>query len=544
MTGADGKSWSVPYIVMEYVEGHTVRDLLGNGSALPIDEAIEITNGVLDALEYSHHSGIVHRDIKPANVMITPTGAVKVMDFGIARALSDTSTTMTQTHAVVGTAQYLSPEQARGEAVDARSDLYSTGCLLYELLTGRPPFTGDSAVAVAYQHVGEQAPLPSSIAPDVPEVLDRITMKALTKERERRYSSAAVFRSDLNAAATSGIVSAPAVAAAPTKVLSNQFPPVNATPNGYSTGGFPATGSQLNAAEQTHLLDSYEEEPEPKSRAWLWVLLVALLIGGLVAAYILMNRETPDPGPELVAVPSLSEGMSQDEVNRLLTDAQLVAEIQDPIPSADVAKDTLVQWEPNSGEVEVGSAIQVWYSSGPGEAIMPDVTGMRIDQAKNALGDRGFDLANIDQESEDRPEVKKDIVFSANLEAGESYPIDSDIVLTVGTGNLEVPDVRGERLDVAISQLEDLGLNVRTEPVPTTDEAPGMVLTQNGMGLRPVDSDVYLEYSVEPEETPSPEPTEEPTTPEPTEPAPTETTTPPEETEPPVTDPTADPTED
>jgi serine/threonine protein kinase len=198
----------VPFIVMEYVEGHTVRDILRDGAAVPIEEAVEITAGVLSALEYSHHAGIVHRDIKPANVMLTPTGAVKVMDFGIARAMADSAATMTQTQAVIGTAQYLSPEQARGETVDARSDLYSTGCLLFELLTGRPPFTGDSPVAVAYQHVREAAPVPSTFASDVPDALDRITLKALAKERDARYSSAAEFRSDLEAAVRGGAVGA------------------------------------------------------------------------------------------------------------------------------------------------------------------------------------------------------------------------------------------------------------------------------------------------------------------------------------------------
>lgn len=196
-TEPSGAVSHVPFIVMEYVEGHTVRDILQDGNAVPIDEAVEITSGVLSALEYSHHAGIVHRDIKPANVMLTPTGAIKVMDFGIARALADSAATMTQTQAVIGTAQYLSPEQARGESVDARSDLYSTGCLLFELLTGRPPFTGDSPVSVAYQHVREAPVSPSSIASDVPETLDRVTLKALAKERTARYGSAAEFRSDL-----------------------------------------------------------------------------------------------------------------------------------------------------------------------------------------------------------------------------------------------------------------------------------------------------------------------------------------------------------
>ena len=153
--GSDGKVISVPYIVMEYVEGHTVKELLSDATPVPIPEAVEITSGVLNALQYAHSAWLVHRDIKPGNVMLTNSGKVKVMDFGIARALADSQATMTQTNAVIGTAQYLSPEQARGESVDERSDIYSAGCLLFELLTGQAPFNGDSAVYLAYQHVNE-----------------------------------------------------------------------------------------------------------------------------------------------------------------------------------------------------------------------------------------------------------------------------------------------------------------------------------------------------------------------------------------------------
>src|SRR6185369_8053533 len=173
----------VPYIVMEYVDGRTLRDLLREDRRLLPERAMEITDGTLRALEYSHRNGIVHRDIKPGNVMLTRTGDVKVMDFGIARAVADAGATMTQTLAVIGTAQYLSPEQARGEQVDARSDLYSTGCLLFELLTGRPPFVGDSPVSVAYQHVREAPVPPSQLDPDVPPSADAIVLKALAKDR-------------------------------------------------------------------------------------------------------------------------------------------------------------------------------------------------------------------------------------------------------------------------------------------------------------------------------------------------------------------------
>ena len=195
---ASGSLVALPYIVMEYVEGRTLRDLLRGGIPLDIGLALELTSGVLSALDYSHRAGIVHRDIKPANVMLTPAGDVKVMDFGIARALADSSVTMTQTQAVIGTAQYLSPEQARGETVDARSDLYSAGCLLFELVTGRPPFMADSPVAVAYQHVREAPPRPSDLNPAIPENLDRVILHSLLKDRESRYQTAAEFKADVD----------------------------------------------------------------------------------------------------------------------------------------------------------------------------------------------------------------------------------------------------------------------------------------------------------------------------------------------------------
>src|SRR6186997_2606265 len=193
----DGSGIAQPYIVMEYVAGRTLRDILREGRKILPERALEITSGVLSALDYSHRAGIIHRDIKPGNVMLTPSGDVKVMDFGIARAISDASSTMTQTAAVVGTAQYLSPEQARGETVDSRSDVYSAGCLVYELLTGRPPFVGDSPVSVAYQHVREQAAAPSTIDAELAPEIDAIVMKALAKRLEERYQSAAAMRSDI-----------------------------------------------------------------------------------------------------------------------------------------------------------------------------------------------------------------------------------------------------------------------------------------------------------------------------------------------------------
>ncbi|WP_155853076.1 protein kinase domain-containing protein, partial [Arthrobacter sp. H14] len=200
---------TVPFIVMEYVDGRTLRDLV-RSKELSIDEAIEHTLGVLSALEYSHRAGIVHRDIKPANVMVTPDGGVKVMDFGIARAIADSAATMTQTQAVIGTAQYLSPEQARGETVDARSDLYSAACLLYEMLASRPPFVGDSPVSVAYQHVREVPEPPSRFNPEISSALDGVMLRALQKSRQERFQDAAAFRRALRAARTGVALTPPA----------------------------------------------------------------------------------------------------------------------------------------------------------------------------------------------------------------------------------------------------------------------------------------------------------------------------------------------
>src|SRR5438874_13309563 len=188
---------TIPYIVMEFVNGRTFKEVLGVEGRLASRRALEITADTCAALEFSHRHGIIHRDIKPGNVMLTQTGQVKVMDFGIARALASGATTMTQTSAVIGTAQYLSPEQARGEAVDARSDVYATGCVLYELLCGHPPFVGDNPVSVAYQHVREDPRPPSETNRDVAPDIDAVVLKALAKNPLNRYQSAGEMRADI-----------------------------------------------------------------------------------------------------------------------------------------------------------------------------------------------------------------------------------------------------------------------------------------------------------------------------------------------------------
>ncbi|KSW29076.1 Stk1 family PASTA domain-containing Ser/Thr kinase [Cellulomonas sp. B6] len=469
----------VPFIVMEYVEGHTVRDILRDGHAVPIDEAVEITAGVLSALEYSHHAGIVHRDIKPANVMITPTGAVKVMDFGIARAVADSAATMTQTQAVIGTAQYLSPEQARGEQVDTRSDLYSTGCLLFELLTGRPPFVGDSPVAVAYQHVRENPPVPSTIANDVPESLDRVTLKALAKERDARYSSAAEFRADLDAALRGGHVGAPAVGAAMAAVPTADATQVMAAPVATTqamppatAGGAPwgPTGLAATAQEQA------EQEDEEKKRPWLiWVLaLVALLaVGGIVFA--VMQGAKPPP-ETTVKVPAVA-GMTQEQALQAVRDADLnpqpAQEASDQYPAGQATRT-----DPAEGQdVDKESTVTVYISTGPAEVTVPDVAGMTEAQAVAEMEKAGL-VVDPTRQREDVPTQPKDRVTKTDPAAATPVSAGSKVVLYLASGNVVVPNVTGQNQELATQALGDLGLRVNTSEVES-DQAEGTVVSQS-----------------------------------------------------------------
>src|SRR5438067_2096997 len=276
----------VPYIVMEFVDGRTLRDLLRDDRRLLPERAAEITDGVLRALDYSHRSGIVHRDIKPGNVMLTRSGEVKVMDFGIARAVSDAQATMTQTAQVIGTAQYLSPEQARGERVDARSDLYSTGCLLYELLCRRPPFTGDSPVAIAYQHVTETPVPPSRLDPEIPAWADAIVMKSMAKDPARRYQTAGEMRADIQRGLSGMPVNAPT---AGSYQRTQRMGPATmmAAPGGY---GGPT--SAIPAYQYGPPGEGYEEVRRGR-RWWPWLLGILVVLGvvGLVA-YLLLGGGT------------------------------------------------------------------------------------------------------------------------------------------------------------------------------------------------------------------------------------------------------------
>ena len=451
--GAGGLEEHVPFIVMEYVEGRTLREILHSGdeateagrasraggrhadpaataamggvagvlggpygptgaeattgrraavdrratgvtehqNPLPmdVDHAVEMGAGVLSALEYSHRAGIVHRDIKPANVMVTPSGAVKVMDFGIARAVADSSATMTQTQAVIGTAQYLSPEQARGETVDARSDLYSAGCLLYELLTGRPPFVGDSPVSVAYQHVREIPQPPSTFNPEVSPGLDRVVLHALAKDREDRYPDAKAFRADLLAAHGGRPVTAPTVAVAGAEAAASTAAAATAIPS--------IVPAPLPVSDEDVAIEPMDdEEPPRRGRAAGYVALaLAVLAVFALAAFLIMQVVKPDgTSAETVAVPELV-GLTKVEAKAALDEAGLAyaegtAENSDTVPA-----DAVISQNPEAAsQLEAGETVTVVLSLGAAETEVPDLAGMTQGEAREALAAVGLEAGD------------------------------------------------------------------------------------------------------------------------------------------------------
>ncbi|HVD62870.1 MAG TPA: Stk1 family PASTA domain-containing Ser/Thr kinase [Lapillicoccus sp.] len=515
-TDAGGAPVPQPYIVMEYVDGETLREKLQRENVIAPSEAAQIVEGVLAALAYSHRMGFVHRDIKPANVMLTRSRDIKVMDFGIARAVADTSATMTQTQAVIGTAQYLSPEQAQGLPVDARSDLYSTGCLLFELLTGRPPFVGDSPVSVAYQHVGERPQPPSSFNHDVPTAYDSITLPALEKERERRYQSATEFRNDLKAARESRPLSAAAAGAT-----------VGAAAAVGAMGGDEAT-QMLGTSRQSDLipLDDSPEELEGnrdarRRPAWVYALIAAAVVLVLAAAtwagIALFARQSP----EQVAVPNLA-GLNETAAQAALSRAQLKGQVQNK-PSATVAKGQVSGQDPAAGtQVAVQSTVTIDVSTGPDSAAIPNVVGFTQEAATTALQGAGFSVGTI-QQVDDNAQAKGN-VLGTDPAVGAVTPFSTPITLKVATGKVAVPDVRTTSFGVAQETLQKAGLNSQIQQVDDAKAIEGTVLDQTPSAGTVVDVGSTVTIKVARRPTPTPTTTTVTVTVPPTTP-PTSTTT-------------------
>jgi serine/threonine-protein kinase len=478
----------VPFIIMEYVEGHTLRELMHDGAALPIDEAVDITIGVLSALQYAHHAGIVHRDIKPGNIMLTVAGQVKVMDFGIARALAETSDAVTQTQAVIGTAQYLSPEQARGETVDARSDLYSTGCVLFELLTGRPPFVGDSAVAVAYQHVREHAEPPSVFAPDVPPALDQVVMKALSKNRETRYSTASEFLADLQAFKLGSPVSAPPVSAAAateaTQVIAPApLPPVTVPP----TASYPPAGPSTTSFENAGILPPSDEVEDEEARArrkkrvliWSIVGAVAVIAVAVGLFFVLRGKPQAPPGPTaapMATVPEVPASRTVEDSIKAIEDAKFKAAPGTPVFSTQVPKDQVVRFDPGSGKkAERGSTVKYIVSLGADEATVPATEGMTQADARAALEKAGLKVAD-QNETVNSAKVAKDLVVGTKPPVNTQMKAGDEVVLQISNGKTTVPNCAGKTEDQCRTLLDDAGLKYDGTDEEESEQVPGTVI--------------------------------------------------------------------
>jgi eukaryotic-like serine/threonine-protein kinase len=476
---AETAAGPLPYIVMEYVNGVTLRDIVHTEGPMAAQRAIEIIADACQALNFSHQHGIIHRDVKPANIMISTTNAVKVMDFGIARAIADSGNSVTQTAAVIGTAQYLSPEQARGEAVDARSDVYSLGCVLYEILTGEPPFIGDSPVAVAYQHVREDPVPPSQRHQEVSAELDAVVLKALAKNPDNRYQTAAEMRADLIRVHSGEPPEAP-------KVLTD------------------AERSSLMAS--AHSNDSVRSHNDPLPRQELdfardrgqgsvsrWVIAVAALAVLTVIVTILIN--TFGGGMRNVQVPDVRGQASADAIAALQNRGFKIRTQQKP--DSTVPPDHVIGTEPGANaSVGAGGQVTVNVSTGPEQREVPDVSSLSYAAAVKKLKSAGFTrFKQINSPS--TPEMK-DKVVGTNPPANQTSAITNEIGVIVGSGpaTKQVPDVAGQTVDLAQKNLTVYGFSKFSQSAVDSPRRAGDVIGTNPPAGSTVPMDSVIEIQV------------------------------------------------
>ena len=442
-TGSDD---GVHYIVMEYVEGRTLAEFLAGGGRILPDRAIDIAMDVCQALEAAHARGVIHRDIKPGNIMLNPRGEVKVTDFGIAR-VTTTADTVAQTAAILGTASYLSPEQAQGQPVDARSDLYSLGCVVYEMVTGRPPFLGDSPVAVASKQVLEQPVPPSKLNSDVTPDLDAVILRALAKNPANRYQSAEEMRADLERAKRGLPVDAtPLLAAGATQVLDR--PP----------------------AQATQVLPP--SEPERRNN-WVPIAVTLVLIAllGALLWFLASTLLDDDPqAPVSVEVPNVVGDKRAQAISEI-EEAGLEVGTITPVAAADETQEpgTVVEQDPAAGdEVERGTAVDLTIVESPALVAIPDLEGSSVEEAQAALLELELEPAGPQEEPSDT--VDEGLVTRSDPASGEEVEPGSTVTIFVssGPGTVVVPDVTCQSFGSAQSDLRSAGF----EPIRSSETRP------------------------------------------------------------------------
>jgi serine/threonine-protein kinase len=484
-----GEANGTYFIVMEYVEGESLAELIAHEGRLDPDRSAEIASDIAAALGFAHRNGgVIHRDVKPGNVLITREGDVKVADFGIARAISDTSDqNLTKTGSVMGTATYFSPEQARGAGVDPRSDVYSLGCVIYEMVTGRPPFQGENAVAIAYKHVQEAAVSPRLVDPAIPDTLEAIILKCLAKNPNNRYPSAQDLRADLTR-----YLQGARIMAEPVMMAQGGDPDATnvMSPTGYNAtvAGAPATSWDNNGYgdqwDDGYGGDYEDEEPQKSNRAFLAVLvLLVLLLGGVL--YLAANAMSGGDGGsgEKVPVPNVIN-IQQADAERLLTDAGLEFEIETK-PSAQ-PQGLVLDANPKPGEeVETGSVVKLTVAAPEETVAVPPVSDKPIEEARQILEEAGF--TNITESPTPSDTVPEGNVISQEPVAGTAAKTSDPITLLVSSGSdtVEVPPVANMSFDQAKSTLEEAGFTVQRRDEPNDTVASGSVIgTEPGAGSR------------------------------------------------------------
>ena len=461
----DGSERQVPFIIMEFVDGRLLKDVIADGP-VSSDEAVRIVTQVLTALEYSHRAGVVHRDIKPGNIMVATNGQVKVMDFGIARAISDSSATIAETSAIVGTAQYFSPEQARGESVDARTDLYSAGVVLFELLTGKAPFRGVNPVAVAYQHVNQNPAPPSTLNPKVSPALDVVVLRSLAKDRFARFQSATDFREELEAAANGTVV--------PKKVAADKDASLSLFgDNPDDMSGSAATLRELNLADEDEQVTRTQSRPPA---AWIWAGIMVMVVVVVSVLFWTVNLPSNQIVASLsVAVPNLS-GQSYEQAASVLVAKNLVPQQlsanSDTVPAGEVIRSV-----PDAGsDVSRQQIVKVYVSLGRATVAVPAVAGLTLEAAQTALTSRGLQVGSVTQA--DSADAAANVVMSTDPERDFNAAVGDVVNIVVSTGSVGIPNVVGMSASEAGTALNALQLDVT---VTTTRGCSGRVVNSQSL---------------------------------------------------------------
>lgn len=518
---ADEDGMAIPYIVMELVHGRTLRDLVREDGPLSPREAAQVLIPVAHALQASHDAGIIHRDVKPANIMITNTGQVKVMDFGIARALDDSTSAMTQTSAVIGTAQYLSPEQAQGKPADARSDVYALGCVLYEAVTGHAPFEGETPFAVAYQHVQEEPNAPSesldpdSLTPTERVNLDAVVLTSMAKDPMDRYQSAQEFGADLERMSSGNVTRAaqmhiahdePSAHSQPedsTRVAAVHPATTTMDPQPAAAAGVPVAAPGVASA------DIDERDGARKSRPWMkWIaIILAIALAGLLISFAFdywntsqqqqaEQEQDQEAQANMVTVPNV-EDRPRSEVIAELEDLDLLVTVNEEA-NPDIARDNAIRINPAPGsQLQRNSTVILTVSSGREITEVPDVVGLSLEDASRALSDAGLSMSDSVEEEESSAD-NTGRVTQQNPPAGSQLSRGSRVTVTVGTGPrmIRVPsNLVGQDIEDVRSTLDAMGFDVQVENVDST-ETDGQVLSVSDEGNEiPADSTVTVRVS-------------------------------------------------